>query len=238
MSTYSTHAEICARFYDLIVDGEKVGAFVLEKSRAKAGERALFVGGFFEVARYLKEKGLDLEIVDYSDDMVKVGRTKVPGVVVSKADLRALPSEEKFDCVFVIGRVLTHMISEEDLASALTSCRRALKRGGRLFFDNYENSRIQETSYFNGVLGCSDADTKIERVSRTAKISDVPFVVRWDARYSGEFRSTEFSFSDSMLHRAFSRSEIAALLPKFKFSFLEQGDNFDETSFFTLARAV
>jgi hypothetical protein len=47
-----------------------------------------------------------------------------------------------------------------------------------------------------------------------------------------------FQFSDAMQHRAFSRREIAALLPGYDFVLEDQDDNFDETSFFTLARAV
>ena len=42
-------------------------------------------------------------------------------------------------------------------------------------------------------------------------------------------------FQDEMLHRAFSRSEMKQLLEENGFLVLDQGDNFDETSFYTVA---
>ncbi len=238
MSTYSTHAAICARFYDLIINAQKVGNFVYDHSLSKPGDKCLFVGGFFDVAKELFRKSLDLIVVDYTDDMVAVGRSKLPGVPVEKADLRSLPYCEQFDCIFVIGRVLTHMISETDLAAALAGCRRSLKEGGRFFFDNYEDTKIERTNYFNGTVKCGDSETRIERISSTERLSEIPYVVNWSARYTGQFQGADFSFSDSIPHRAFSRSEISLVLPKFGFKMIEQGDNFDDTSFFTLAQTV
>lgn len=190
------------------------------------------------MARGLSVRGLHMTVVDYTDDMVEVGRGKLPGIRVEKADLRSLPYSAEFDSVFLIGRVFTHMTSDDDLAMALTACRRALKKDGRLFFDNYEDSKIQRTDYFNGLVKCSDVETSIERRSTTTKISDTPYVVRWDATYSGRFNGTSFSFSDSIPHRAFSRSEISRILPEFGFALMCQGDNFDDTSFYTLAKAA
>jgi SAM-dependent methyltransferase len=237
MSTYSTHAAICAKFYDLTLSGESVSKFVFEKSESKPGDAGLFVGGMFEVAKGLCNKGVDLTVVDYTDEMVAVGKAKLPGVRVEKADLRHLSYEGQFDIVFVVGRVFTHMISQEDLFRGLSACRRSLRPGGRLFFDNYEDSKIQVTSYFNGTAEAGESDTLILRKSSTTRVSESPYVVRWDAEYSGTFEGEKFSFSDSMDHRAFSRMEVCRLLPDFGFEVLVQGDNFDETSFFTLARA-
>lgn len=237
MSTYSKHAEICTRFYDLTVDSEEVGSFVYSRSRSRPGERSLFIGGFFDVARSLASRGIDIAAVDYTDEMVEVGKKKLPGSRVEKADLRSLPYTDEFDCVFVVGRVFTHMIEATDLEQAFTGCRRSLRAGGRLFFDNYEDTKIQRTKYFNGLVSCGDKRAIIERRSSTTRISEQPYVVRWEAEYSGKIAGEPFAFSDSMLHRAFSREEVSALLPRFGFSLMEQGDNFDETSFYTLASA-
>lgn len=242
MDTYSKHAEICAKFYELAIDAESTSTFVFEKSRAapekEAGEKALFIGGMFQVAKGLIDKGLNLTVVDYTDQMVNIGKAKLLGTQVEKADLRSLPYLQQFDIIFAIGRVFTHMTTDEDLHKALSACRKSLKKGGRLFFDNYEDTKIQKTKYFNGTIRCHQGTTTIQRTSSTTKISDSPYLVRWDAEYSGHINNNDFSFSDSSPHRAFSRQEIADLLPRFNFKLIAQGDNFDETSFYTLAEVV
>ncbi len=237
-STYSIHAAICAKFYELTLDPESVGRFIQLHSRIEAHERVLFVGGMFRLAQFLVDSGYSLTVVDYSDEMVDVGRVLLPNTRVETADLRALPYQNEFDLILVVGRVFTHMITDEDLRSALDSCRGALRPGGRIFFDNYEDTKIQQTSYFNGRVNAAAGETKIIRDSCTTLVSRLPFVVRWAAEYSGEFAGRPFEFKDSMEHRAWSRTEISRFLTKASLEVLEQGDNFDETSFFTLARAA
>lgn len=237
-STYSKHAEVCARFYDLAVDMEAAAAFVWREAGLKAGDRALFVGSMFGIAAGLLQRGARLTVVDYADEMVELGRRRLPHASVEKADLRALPYRNEFDAVVVVGRVFTHMISDRDLRAALASCRYALKDSGTLFLDNYEDTRIEATGYFNGALRLQEGATQISRDSSTTRLSASPLVVQWNASYSGFLDGAPFAFRDSMPHRAWSRSEIRSFLSQAGFEPLAQGDNFDETSFFTLARAA
>jgi SAM-dependent methyltransferase len=234
--TYSRYADICAKFYSLTINSEETADFIFNNSRVKPGQDALFVGGMFDIAHCLNKRGLNITLVDYTDEMVEVGRSKLPQVPIAKADLRELHFENQFDIVFVVGRVFTHMLSQDDLSKAILSCKKSLKNGGHLFADNYENTRIQVTPYFNGEIQCTDSNSKIIRKSTTTKISDFPYIIRWDADYSGHMKGENFNFSDSINHRAFSRSEFATDLEKLGFSVVQQGDNFDETSFFTLAK--
>lgn len=204
----------------------------------KAGDRVLFVGGMFEIANCLLQHGVDLTVVDYSAEMVSLAQGRFPGTRVEKTDLRSLPYENEFDFVFVVGRVFTHMISDDDLRLALCSCRKALRREGMLFFDNYEDSKIEITNYFNGELCLRNATTEIRRRSTTTRLSNSPRVVRWEAIYTGVFDGEPFEFCDAIEHRAWSRGEILPFLELTGFELISQGDNFDETSFFTLAKAI
>lgn len=238
-STYSTHAEICTKFYDLTVDAALAGGQILRQSGAQAGQDALFVGGMFSLADYLIESGVQLMLADYSAEMVEIGQRRFPGASVAQADLRNLPYTDRFDLVFVVGRVFTHMISDADLYCALRSCRRAIRDGGRLYLDNYEDSKILKTRYFNGVIRVAEGDNVISRESSIQCISESsPCVVRWTATYAGSFEGKPFRFDDTMEQRAWSRNEIRHALNETGFISLEQGDNFDETSFYTLAQAV
>jgi predicted O-methyltransferase YrrM len=236
--TYAKHAKICAKFYELTVHSDAVGDFIFTNSGAMPGQRALFVGGMFGVAAALIARGLALTVVDYTDEMVSIGKARLPDATVMKADLKALPFQEEFDLLFVVGRVFTHMISDSDLSLALSGCRNSLRVGGKLFADNYEDVRIEKTDYFNGLVERRDPHNQIDRISSTTQLSDQPFVVRWDARYSGQFENSTFSFQDSMDHRAYSRSEFSDKLREAGFIVSRQGDNFDETSFYTVAERM
>lgn len=172
--TYAKYAAVCTKFYELTADADNVSRFAFSGANCKPGQRTLFVGSMFHVARSLAALGLDLSVVDYSNEMVEIGSLALPPTPVCKADLRKLPFESQFDAIFVIGRVFSHMVDDADVAGALESCRRAGKKGARLFFDSYETSRIQHTGYFNGETKCSDSDTEILRRSSTTKLSDNP----------------------------------------------------------------
>lgn len=236
--TYREHGEVCAKFYQLTLDSNAVAAFLLQNSPARPPEKALFVGGMFDIAGALHRHGLDITVVDYTPEMVALGRKALPGIRVEQADLKELPYENEFDHVFVVGRVFTHMIPNEDLRLALASCRRALRTGGYMFFDNYEDSKIRVTSYFNGIVRAESVDFAIERNSTTRLLSESPYVVSWQARYTGNIKGKDFDFSDSMEHRAWSRSEILPFLEESQFQLIRQDSNFDETSFFNLAQAI
>jgi SAM-dependent methyltransferase len=234
---YSDLAEVCVKFYDLSINPKKVAEFFDKKISRFNPKKILFIGGFFEVAKELIIKGYDIVVADYTKEMVDEGKKRLPKIKVVKGDIRDLPFENEFDMVMVIGRVFTHMYSDEDVEKALQSIRKCLKIKGILVFDNYEDSKIRKTNYFNGIITVKDDDIEIIRESSTELISEKPFIVNWKATYlvkEGKGKTQEFH--DEMDHRAFSRQEIKNLLEKNSFKHIEEGDNFDETSFYSIAR--
>ena len=235
MATYSDFSDICTRFYDLVVKPKDVADFVLSKLGDHKPFNALFVGGFFLVAKEIYQKGIELKVVDYTDEMVEEARKRLPEIPVEKASLEALSFDNEFDCIFVIGRVFTHMLSVEDSENAVKGLYKSLKEGGVLFFDNYEDSKIRVTDYFNGRIDVADESMKIIRDSSTSLVSESPYLVNWKAEYKILENGVEQTYQDEMLHRAFSRTEVKDLLEKNGFKVEDQGDNFDDTSFYTLA---
>jgi hypothetical protein len=169
--TYSQYSKICTKFYDLVSSAEEVAQFVQGKVKPFQHRQGLFVGGFFLVAKRLIECGFDLTVCDYSDEMIAQGRMRLPATNLIKADLKQLPFENQFDSIFVLGRVCTHMLTDEDVKSAMTGLKRALHKDGVVLFDNYEASKIQKTSYFNGKITVSDSNIKIVRESVTERVS-------------------------------------------------------------------
>jgi len=233
--TYSDFSDICTRFYDLVVDAQEVAEFVHSKVQGYGPRRCLFIGGFFLVAQELQKLGLDLVVADYTEDMVREARLRLPNIQVEVADLRELPFENEFDAVFVIGRVFTHMLTNEDSSNALRGIHRSLRSGGVALVDNYEDSKIQVTDYFNGRVAVSDSTIEIVRESTTQLVSETPLIVNWSADYHVMSEGHDRTFRDQMHHRAFSRNEMKTLFEEHGFDVYSQGDNFDKTSFFTLA---
>ncbi len=235
-ATYSDFARICTLFYDYTNNAEATAKFVEKKIERFRPKKVLFIGGFFLVAKELARKGYDLTVVDYTVEMVREAKIRLPGVKIFKADMRGLPFINEFDAIISAGRVFTHMLNDEDAGKALASFEKSLNHSGILFIDNYEDSKIMKTNYFNGKVSAKGPEIKITRESQTEQISKKPFVVNWKAKYSVEENGKKSEYRDEMEHRAFSREERRALLGKSGFEVLEQGNNFDETSFYTIAR--
>ena len=233
--TYSDFSDICAKFYDLIIDPKEVAHFAYSKVKDFKPRKSLFVGSFFLVARELQKLGLDLVVTEYTEEMIQEGRQRLPNTPIECADLRKLPFCEKFDAVFVIGRVFTHMLTPEDSSHALISIHNSLKPGGVTLIDNYEDTKIRLTDYLNGRISVANSSIEIIRDSSTELISTRPLIVNWSAEYKTSSSNETLTFSDQMPHRAFSRSEIKGLLEEHGFEIHSQGDNFDETSFYTVA---
>ena len=233
---YSYLAKTCAKFYDLIINAEKVADFIDSKISRFKPKKILFIGGFFSVANELSKKGYHIDVADYTDEMVEEGKKRLPGIRVIKADIRSLSFENEFDAVLVIGRVFTHMYSDEDIRKALMSIKKSLKPKGILLFDNYEDTKITKTDYFNGRITGKDRKIEIIRDSSTEIISKNPFIINWKATYTIKENDTHQSFNDEMQHRAFSRQEIKSILEKNRFIQIVCADNFDDTSFYTIAR--
>ena len=233
---YSGLAGICTKFYDLSIDAKRAADFIDSRINKFGLKDILFIGGFFLVAKELVDKGYNVTVADYTDEMVDEGKKRLPKTRIVKADIRKLPFNQEFDAVLVIGRVFTHMLSNEDVNDALLGIRKSLKPKGILFFDNYEDNKIMKTSYFNKRVQAKKGNIKIIRDSSTELISKKPFIVNWKATYIVTENNKSREFNDEMAHRAFSRQEIKELLEINGFKQLENGNNFDETSFYAIAQ--
>ncbi len=233
---YSSLADVCTKFYDSSIDAKRVADFVDSRINKFGLKDILFIGGFFLVAKELIGKGYNVTVADYTDEMVEEGKKRLPKTKIVKADIRKLPFGQEFDAVLVIGRVFTHMLSNEDVGDALSSIRKSLKPKGILFFDNYEDNKIMKTNYFNGRVQAKNGNIKIMRDSSTELISKKPFIVNWKATYTVKENNKTQKFNDEMAHRAFSRMEIKELLETNGFKQIENGNNFDETSFYAIAQ--
>lgn len=85
-----------------------------------------------QVARYLKDRGVDVRGVDLSAEMVKVARGLNPDLSFSRGDMLALDFEDGSIAAMVLFYSIIHL-NREDVTRAFRELRRVLIPGGTLF---------------------------------------------------------------------------------------------------------
>jgi SAM-dependent methyltransferase len=81
------------------------------------------------------ERGFDVTGCDASPGMLAQARRKAPGVSLVEADMRRLPELGGFDLIVCFDDSVNHLLSEDELSSALASMARNLTPLGLLLFD-------------------------------------------------------------------------------------------------------
>jgi SAM-dependent methyltransferase len=85
-----------------------------------------------QVARYLKDRGVDVRGVDLSPEMVKVARSLNPDISFSRGDMLALDLDDGSIAAMVLFYSVIHL-NREDVTEAFREMRRVLIPGGTLF---------------------------------------------------------------------------------------------------------
>lgn len=95
-------------------------------------------GGRYAV--WLAERGLEVDALDVSAEQVHIAREKVverglsDRVSVQQGDLRALPfPTDSFDVVCCLGGPLSHVVTDDERAAAMTELRRVAAPGALVF---------------------------------------------------------------------------------------------------------
>jgi SAM-dependent methyltransferase len=84
-----------------------------------------------QVARYLKDRGVDVSGIDLSVEMVKVARRLNPDIPFAQVDMMALDLPSGSVAAFVLFYSIIH-IKREDVTSAFREMHRVLRSGGTL----------------------------------------------------------------------------------------------------------
>jgi ubiquinone/menaquinone biosynthesis C-methylase UbiE len=85
-----------------------------------------------QVARYLKDRGVDVRGVDLSPDMVRVASDLNPDIPFSQGDMLALPLPDESLAAVVLFYSIIH-IQRERVTSAFKEMNRVLTPGGQVF---------------------------------------------------------------------------------------------------------
>jgi SAM-dependent methyltransferase len=132
-----------APYYDrFTADYEYDGWLAQIDDRARAlgvlGRRALDVGcGTGKSFAPLLARGYEVTACDLCEEMVDLARAKFEDLVeeIFVADMRALPSDERFDLVTCIDDGINYLLSDEELVAAFQGVADVLAPGGVYAFD-------------------------------------------------------------------------------------------------------
>ena len=86
-----------------------------------------------QIARYLKDRGVEMRGIDLSAEMVKVAGRLSPDIPFSKGNMLALDLEDNSIAAMVLFYAIIH-IKREDVTRAFQEIKRVLVPGGNLFF--------------------------------------------------------------------------------------------------------
>jgi SAM-dependent methyltransferase len=155
-----------AGFYDAMKSGEDYDAWadaLLEPVRrfGTGGNRLLDVGcGTGLSSSAFQRCGFEVTGCDSASEMLAVARAgeDATGIEFVSADARRLPPElGRFDVVTWMDDVANHLLSAEDLLSALRSSKDRLRPGGLLVFDANSSSAFETLATNTVVLEQPDS---------------------------------------------------------------------------------
>lgn len=128
---------------DFVLTYARDGGLSLEG--AAALDLACGTGGF---TRELAAAGLHVTGLDYSEDMLREARSRLPDMAFVAGDLRSFALPGRFDLITCVFDSLNNLLTAEDLTAALTRARAHLKPGGLLAFD--VNTRLGVRELWEG----------------------------------------------------------------------------------------
>jgi SAM-dependent methyltransferase len=138
----TTAYETLAPFYDRFMSGCRYDAWldgIEEWARAQGlrGKQLLDAacgtGNSFEP---MLRKGYEVTAFDLSPAMVAEARRRAAGQAqIVVADMRDVPWTSRFDLITCIDDAINYLLTRDDLISALSSMRKALRPDGLLIFD-------------------------------------------------------------------------------------------------------
>jgi len=205
-----------ARFYDVLKAGDNYDAWAAAlgeqiEARGTGGNRLLDVGcGTGVSSAAFQQQGYDVTGCDLAPEMIDVARAKDLPVEFVVADMRLLTAElGEFDVVTWIDDVANHLLSPDDLVTALRSSRERLRPGGVLVIDT--NSRSTYGALFGGAIVVEHPDSFFTLLGRPADAgTDGPAQLR----VVGFVRDgARWERSEAVVHeRYYSGDEIADAL--------------------------
>lgn len=129
----------------------------LATARGYSGGPALDLGcGTGNSTSPLAARGIPVEGLDASPDMLAVARRKLPGVRFHDADFGSFSLGREFDLVYSVFDSLNNLLTEEDFLVACRNVHRHLAPGGTFVFDANTEVAMRELWAGGKVEGWAD----------------------------------------------------------------------------------
>lgn len=235
---YFEHAELYDEMYKVIFDYDEqfriVDRYMKERNFNKVLEVTCGTG---RLVKRLYENGYDVTGLDFSDEMLKIAKERVPEVDFILDDMRDFDIGQEFDTIVSLGHGFAHMVNDDDITKALECFNDHLKDGGLLIIDNFDG--LQTIKGFEKYSRTTDKvrlkDKAIKRKNAVEWNIGTGISWNWKCDYivkqHGEIVDM---FRDEQILRSFLKSELDYFLKNNGFEVVK----FDKDRFLHIAEKI
>src|SRR5271157_699231 len=225
MKLYSEFARVYHDLYASLTDYAAEFQFYSQVLAENGCHKILELGcGTGLLAEHFVDGGFDYLGVDLSEEMLAIAQEMVPTGQFVRGDMRYFVEDyvDTFDAVLVPGNTFSHLTTNADVFSCLSSIRSILKPAGLLLFDALD-SRVE----FTNLVGDYEYDVEGQIANYHVASKYHPrfeqgWMYQWTAQYIIVEGNQKQSFEDEMLIRTFFQDELHLMLEMKEFEVLSQ----------------
>lgn len=221
-------AKVFDTMYQGFIDYSEEFQFYASKAHILNTKSILEIGcGSGNLAKHFIKNFQTYLGLDLSDHMLQLARDKNPMGQFTKADMRSFVTEHNFDMALITGRTTSYLLSDKDISKTFDSVSKALKSKGQLVFDCIDAEKfVPYVAENQKVIHNSIVGTEKFRRSTYWHIENYnENLINWKADYYRLDESTEIHLGkDSVIFKAFHRTEIIELLEKECFEIIKVED--------------
>lgn len=133
---YSDLANIYEAMYQTFIDYEDEYLFYSQILRKNKKQNLLEIGsGTGNLAHHFSQNNFDYQGLDFSEDMIKIAKSKNKNAQFLQGDMRDFNLEKPVDSILITGRTISYLLKNEEVNNTFFSINENLNQGGIVCFD-------------------------------------------------------------------------------------------------------
>ncbi len=223
---YSDLANIYEAMYQTFIDYEDEYLFYSQILKKYKKDNLLEIGsGTGNLAHYFSQNNFDYQGLDYSEDMIKIAKSKNKNAKFLQDDMRDFNLEKSVDCILITGRTISYLLKNEEVNATFFSINKNLNAGGIICFDFIDAKQfIPEISDGKKIIHeVVFQDIEYRRNSFWSLTLKNGFDFRWISHfYQKENQDWKKIGEDDSVIRTFTNDELEVYLELNGFKVLEK----------------
>lgn len=188
--------------------------------------------------------GYNYSGLDLSEDMLKIARTKNPGIEFFACDMRDFQLKDKKEACLIAGRTISYLLKNQDLIDCFNSINENLLNGGIVVFDFIDAEKfIPAIRNGKSIVHKAEFDErKFQRESFWSYPESEDGVFNWKSVFLEEKEEGDLEKigEDESVIRSFSKKEMSLFLEQcnFKAESIEERPSYAFDTFLIVAQKI